>query len=142
MHHHPLYIVWQERNETGIPLIDEQHRGVVSIINSFHYMMSENMGNTMMYSCISDTLKNYSHIHFVTEEALLKEFNYPGLEKHIEAHKGLAIEVERIGSQAIRDQNARPLLEFLKKWWIEHINEEDQLYVPYLRSSGKPGFGR
>jgi hemerythrin len=25
------------------------------------------------------------------------------------------------------------LLDFLKKWWLEHINEQDMQYVPYLK---------
>jgi hypothetical protein len=29
----PLFIQWQGHNETGIAIIDEQHKGIVSIIN-------------------------------------------------------------------------------------------------------------
>jgi len=132
--HEPLFIQWQERSETGIALIDEQHKGIVSIINTFFYMMSKGMDNHMLYSCISDTLKNYSNIHFITEERFLEISGYEDIEDHKKLHEGLTTEIDRIEREAIRDNDARPLLEFLKKWWVEHINDEDQLYVPHLHA--------
>jgi hemerythrin-like metal-binding protein len=128
----PLYIVWHERNETGISLIDEQHKGIVSIINSFYYMMGRGMGNHLLYSCISDTLKNYSRIHFITEETIFAESMYPDTASHKERHRQLTLEIERIEHRGIRINDAKPLLEFLKQWWLEHINEIDRHYVPYV----------
>ena len=130
----PLYIKWNAINETGIALLDEQHRGIVSIINTFYYMMQKHEDAPSLYTCISEALKNYSHIHFVTEEALLETVQYKEIEKHKKAHTALGIEVERIEKQIAKDNDTRPLLEFLKKWWLGHINEEDMLYVPYLSS--------
>ena len=134
----PLYIKWHERNETGIALIDEQHRGIVSIINTFYYMMGQHMDNHMLYSCISDTLKNYSRIHFVTEEGFLKAAQYEDFEHHQELHRSLSLEIERIEIQGIKENDAKPLLNFLKKWWEEHINDKDQLYAPYLQAGRRP----
>jgi hemerythrin len=128
-----LFIKWHERNETGIDLIDEQHRGIVSVINTFYYLMSLGTRGNMLYSCISDTMKNYSRIHFSTEEELLEASNYADIEKHKKLHKHLLLEIERIEYDAIKTNDPKPLLDFLKKWWIEHINEEDQLYARYLR---------
>ena len=126
----PLFIKWHKRNETGIALIDEQHRGIVSIINTFYYMMGKRVNNRMLYSCISDTLKNYSRIHFITEEEFMEVLEYEHVEQHKELHRQLTQEIERIEIHGIRDNDAKPLLEFLKKWWLEHINEKDMLYVP------------
>ena len=134
--HQPLYIIWHERNETGIALIDEQHKGIVSIINTFFYMMVKGTNNHILYSCISETLKNYSRIHFITEEDYLAASKYSDIEKHIKLHRQLTLEIERIELQGIRANDAKPLLEFLKKWWLEHINDKDRLYVPHLQRSG------
>ncbi|MCL1860542.1 MAG: hemerythrin family protein [Proteobacteria bacterium] len=133
----PLFIKWQERNDTGVPIIDEQHRGIVSIINSFYYLTEKGMCDDALCSFISKTIKNYSRIHFLTEERILKTAEYPALEEHIESHKSLAQETERVERDTLNDKDHRLLLEFLKKWWIEHINEQDMLYVPYLREYEK-----
>jgi hemerythrin-like metal-binding protein len=132
----PLYIRWQECNDTGIALIDEQHRGIVSIINSFHHLMGKNIDCRMQFSCISDTMKNYSHIHFITEERLLETSGYPKLEEHKKLHRNLSVEIERIERVAIAENDARPLLKFLKKWWLEHINQQDMQYARHLRLHG------
>jgi len=136
--HLPLFIEWQDKNNTGIVLIDEQHRGIVSIINSFHYLTDKGMGDSALCSLISTTIKDYSRIHFLTEERIIKATEYPDLEKHIEMHKSLALETEGIERVAIRDNDIEPLLKFLKKWWLEHINKEDMQYARYLHGgSGK-----
>lgn len=128
-----LFIQWHERNETGIALIDEQHKGIVSIINSFYYLMGKGAGNRILYSCVSETLKNYSRIHFITEERLLEIAGYADLPAHKELHKKLSVEIDRIEYAAIQENDAEPLLEFLKKWWLEHINEQDMHYARVLR---------
>ena len=133
----PLFIKWGESNEIGISLIDEQHRGIVSIINTFYYQMGKKMDNKMLYSCISDTMKNYSRIHFITEEGFLEAIKYSHFEQHVALHRSLSQEIDEIESKGIKDNDARPLLDFLKKWWLEHINQEDQLYAPLLRMCGK-----
>ena len=137
MAHRPLFIQWNERSETGIALIDEQHKGIVSIINTFYYLMGLGWGSAMLYSCISDTMKNYSRTHFITEENFLEAIGYQDLERHKALHSKLSIEIERIEYTAVRINEAGPLLDFLKKWWVNHINEEDRLYVQYVRASGK-----
>jgi hemerythrin len=129
-----LFIKWQECNDTGIALVDEQHRGIVSIINSFYCLTERGMGNTMLYSVISDTVKNYSRIHFITEERFLKAAEYPDFEQHVELHRELTWEIEHVEYVSIVENDPRPLMEFLKKWWLEHINEQDMNYVPCLQA--------
>jgi hemerythrin-like metal-binding protein len=133
----PLFIKWQDKNNTGIELIDEQHRGIVSIINSFYYLTEKGMCDEALYLSISDTIKRYSHVHFLTEERILKAAKYPDFEGHIEIHRSLTLETDRIERAAIRDSDPMLLLKFMKKWWTEHINEQDMRYVPYLNEYGK-----
>ena len=130
----PLFIAWGKHCETGIPLIDEQHKGIVSIINTFYYMMGKKVNNYMLYSCISNTLRNYSNIHFFTEENFLKELQYDNIDQHREWHRKLAKEINIIEREGIKTNDPRPLLEFLKKWWIEHIKEQDLQYAQELKS--------
>jgi len=127
-----LFIKWQEKNSTGIAIIDEQHRGILSLINSLYHLTEKGYCDDTLCSFISDTLKNYSRIHFLTEERFLQAAGYPGLEEHKEMHRKLSQETERIGHATITEHDTRPLLNLLKKWWIEHINEQDMLFVPYL----------
>ena len=131
----PLFIKWQENSNTDIALIDEQHKGIVSIINTLYYMVGMGKGNNKLYLRIIDTLTNYSSIHFTTEEGMLEAYGFKDLEKHKALHKKLLLDMERVRHNTMND--SQPLLEFLKKWWLEHINEQDMLYAPYLRAGSK-----
>ena len=134
----PPFIVWHARIETGIAHIDEQHKSIVTIINSFYDTMHNTTDYKELCSRIINTMKTYSSAHFVTEEALLEEVEYKDIEIQKRAHKGLIIEMELIWNtnyEGTRNEyDPRPLLQFLKKWWLSHINEEDQLYAQYIRA--------
>jgi hemerythrin-like metal-binding protein len=130
--HKPPFIVWHKENEVGIKLIDEQHRGIVSIINTLYYMMQQGLHQQLMYSCISDTMKNYSKIHFITEELFLEISGYKEIESHKKIHEQLSLSIDSIERKCIIQNDIAPLLEFLKFWWVDHINVEDKKYIPTL----------
>ena len=83
-----LYIVWNEKNILGIPIIDEQHRGIVSTINSFHYFIRDGQGLDALKPTLN-ILAQYTNIHFKTEEALMKKACYSGFEEHVLLQKEL-----------------------------------------------------
>ena len=129
----PLFIVWQSTNEIGIPLIDEQHKGIVSIINTFYHMVQKKVNYHLLYSCITNTLKEYSKIHFITEEAFLELAKYEDIENHKRLHEKLTMQIDIIERKGLIENDVSPLLDFLKQWWINHINMEDKKYVAALR---------
>jgi len=127
-----LYIVWSDSNNIGIPIIDEQHRGIISTINSLHYFMQTGHG----YEIIKPTmimLEQYVDVHFTTEEALMAEAGYPALEEHIILHKDLVGKTKKLSIDAGRDSDPDMVLKFLREWWLGHINKEDRKYAPFLR---------
>ena len=127
-----LYIVWKDNNNLGIPIIDEQHRGIISTINSLHYFMQTGHGHEIIKPTMI-MLEQYINIHFKTEEALMARANYPALKEHIVLHKELAEKTKKLSINAIRDKDSDMVLRFLKEWWLDHINKEDRKYTPFLR---------
>lgn len=127
-----LYIVWSKANELGIPIIDEQHRGIVSTINSLFFFMQGRRGLEVLRPTIA-ILEQYTRIHFDTEEALMKEAKYPNFDSHVLLHRQLAENTAAMSRVSIREDNADNLLILLKKWWINHINQQDREYSIYLR---------
>ena len=129
-----LYVMWNDSNTFDIPIIDEQHRGIVSTINSFHYFMQK--GNELNAVALTLViLEQYSSIHFATEEALMIEADYPDREKHIALHRALLDKTRQIASMSYSLVDGNDILKFLKDWWINHISSEDRKYVPYLKDS-------
>jgi len=58
-----LYIAWNDDNKLGIPIIDEQHRAIISTINSLHYFMQPGHGDDIIQPTMI-ILEQYVNIHF------------------------------------------------------------------------------
>ena len=128
-----LLIVWTDINDTGIAIIDQQHRGIVSIINSLFFSIRHEQGNRILASSI-DMIGQYTKIHFATEEKILRMSNYPAFDSHKKLHDNLISRSLTTGNESRRYHDPLIYLDFLKKWWIEHINGQDRLYVEHLRN--------
>jgi len=126
-----LYIVWTERNNTGIPIIDEQHRSIVATINSLYYFLQEGHGPEISASTLA-IIEQYAHIHFRTEERLMTEAGYPALKEHVLMHKNLVEKSKGLSYESHMKNEPGIILKFLKEWWMSHINNEDRKYIPDL----------
>jgi len=130
-----LYIIWSDENKLGIPIIDEQHRGIISTIstiNSLHYFIEIGHGEEILKPILT-MLAQYTEIHFKTEEALMAEASYPDIEEHRVLHKTLIKKTKKLSIEVNRDKDEGRVLKFLKGWWLGHINKEDRKYLPFMR---------
>jgi hemerythrin len=127
-----LYIEWDAKDATGVPVIDEQHRGIVAILNTLHFFIERKRTHEVLASTL-DALVQHAQIHFKTEELLLAEADYPELERHAAKHRQLFEDIRLVSQEATRGNDPRPVLSFLRSWWLNHIREDDFKYVPYLK---------
>lgn len=129
-----LLIQWSDLYSTNIPIIDEQHHSIVGVINSLFYFMrnqqaAEVIGPTLIM------LEQYAHIHFLTEENLLKLAHYPDIEEHKKLHAAFRAKSQVLYAQSKKTLNSEDLLSFLKVWWMEHINGADHAYSVQVRAA-------
>lgn len=135
---HLLLIVWSEKLEMGIPIIDEQHRTIVSTMNSLYFMLSQNLFNESILN-ISRIVIHHTKLHNTTEEYLLEQAGYAHLEEHRALHRESEMEMTaaiRKTTQAYEQGAPRSdeLMTFLKSYWLNHIGKEDRKYADWLRS--------
>ena len=121
---HNVFIVWKPEYNLGIPIIDEHHRGIVSIINSLHFGMQNNYVKDIL-SPIVDMMNDYTCIHFQAEEDFLEKINYPDVKGHRELHHELSTKMKKLGRDSLLNRDSHHLMDFLKQWWINHIRIED-----------------
>ena len=128
----PLYIVWDDKYLSGVPIIDEHHRGLVALMNSFHYALREGrpLGELTVFKTLLD---GYTEVHFRTEEALMRESEYPDLDAHIAVHQNLTKGIGKVEAEALSSGDPGVGLVFLKEWWVDHINGADKAFHIYLR---------
>ena len=126
-------IDWTNDFETGIVQVDDQHRKLVEIVNKFDDATKRGKGSRVMNEILTDLL-SYTAEHFVDEEKLMEDAEYPKLKQHKSQHRQLLQKVERL--QFEFDQQGKRITvevrEFLKYWLINHILKEDKAYVPTL----------
>ena len=124
---HNIFIVWNPEYDLGIPIIDEQHRGIVTIINSLYYGTQNHYIKNILSPTIG-MLRSYADIHFQTEEHFLESINFPDIAKHRLLHKEYTSKLAKVERGISIDKDPRQLMVFLKDWWLGHICEEDMLF--------------
>jgi hemerythrin len=126
-----LYISWTDKNNTGIKIIDEQHKGIVSLINTLHFSMID-IDSFDILEPIIKTISEYTKLHFITEEELLKQTKYPDSESHVQLHRNLQSKTTIVSKEAAEQNDPAILLKFLKEWWLDHICKEDSKYINFV----------
>lgn len=132
---------WHEEIETGIDLLDKQHKEFLMKVNKFVIKVlaekkAEAAGEAIAF------LQNYLLYHFQTEEAFQVECDYPNYLEHQASHKNLAFKVrETAVNLKVHDYSDESIKEFYNmiRGWIDgHILTEDIDFATfYLEFSKK-----
>ncbi len=131
------FLEWSEKYSVGIRAIDAQHRQLVELLNGLHDEMLAGKGSQVI-GRILDALLDYSNSHFVDEESLMAEYQYPTLAQHREEHTQLTEQVIEFQERMRKGEIVLsvPVLQFLKDWLTHHILQTDMMYSPFLRARG------
>lgn len=127
-------IEWTSDLDTGIQVIDNQHRRIVDYINNLYHAI-EHHSNAEVEEVI-DELVDYTLSHFTFEENLMEEAGYPFVNAHKKVHE---LFVKRVGSFQQRfkvgEDVGEELLHMLKAWLINHIRNDDADYSEIVRQN-------
>jgi len=115
-----VFIVWKPEYDLGITIIDDQHRGIVSIINSYFFGTKCNSIKNLLPPTLA-MLSSYARIHFQTEEHFLEVIDYCDISGHRALHQEYTSKLAKIERLSVSDKDPYVLMNFLKEWWIGHI---------------------
>lgn len=128
------YIQWSKDLDTGIHVIDNQHKRIVEYINELDVVNSS--GDSAGSNRILDELVDYTVTHFAFEEDLQENAGYPFLKAHRRVHEIFTRRVVDFQNRAKAGENVTPeLLSMLKVWLINHIKGDDADYVELVKQS-------
>jgi hemerythrin len=125
--------VWNNRFETGIAIIDTQHRALFEAVNKLADSFKAGTSKAQVKESL-DFLVKYTVEHFQTEEQIMKDMGYPKVTSHIAEHLQLVQKAQAL--QAKLAEGKPVTLEvstFLADWLRHHINEVDMGYVEFKR---------
>ena len=128
------YLHWTSDLETGIAVIDKQHRRIVDFINELND--TDGLNELATTNHVLDKLVEYTRVHFSSEEEMLKNMNYPYLKAHKRIHELFIKRVAEIQYRVRHGENViQELLPMLRNWLINHIKGEDAHYVESISNS-------
>jgi hemerythrin len=124
------YVTWKEFYSVGNPSIDVEHKQVIGIINDLHEAMGEGKDQALVKP-ILDRLLKHTLAHFEHEEHVMQDNEYPDFAQHKALHDEIRQKTIALHEHADL-VTGRDLLQFLKDWWLGHIQNQDRKYTPYL----------
>ncbi len=123
---------WSEEFSVGNGKMDAQHKRLFGLINKVYGALQSGKGNEQALAILEE-LADYTQTHFSEEEALMRLYNYPGLDEQVETHRAFVQKVVDLQESARKGQplGARVFI-FLKDWLTTHICKLDKQYSDYL----------
>jgi len=127
------FVQWKPGFSVGDPAIDEQHSGLLDIINRMHQVMLAGGKSTEIQSVLEE-LMHYTLRHFAYEEEMLERCGYPELDEHKRKHLAMMIQLQELREEAVHAGATVPLkmMVFLQDWLAKHILGTDLRYSSYL----------
>ena len=125
-------LVWQDDLNTGIDVIDQQHRRIVEMLNHL-YNAQKSMERAVVAEVI-DELVDYTLSHFAFEEELMEEAGYAFCAAHKRVHE---VFIKRVSEYHMRFQAGEDITDelrtMLSRWLFNHIRGDDKAYAEKVK---------
>ena len=137
-----VFIPWEDRFAVGIPLIDEQHKKLLSLANKLHDNCRQ--GKEFVpegFRAAAAAAVAYVSEHFSTEEKIMERVNYPGMAEHKREHQEF---VKKVLTEVKNFEDGKAFVPnrfvmFLKDWTLSHIALMDKKLAIYVLGLAKKG---
>jgi HAD superfamily hydrolase (TIGR01509 family) len=131
------FIQWKDRYNINYKEIDQQHRGLLEILNRLIAGIEQRSESPEIRG-VFHQLCEYALSHFSREERYMRGAGYPELVRHQAEHQAF---VQKLLDLNQRYDPADPQLlgetrTFLQDWYVGHILRSDMDYLPALRRFG------
>ena len=130
-------VEWKENYSVGISSIDNQHKKLFEEINNFYNNLILKK-NIEALKLVLAELKKYATYHFDTEEALMQQYGFVGLQRHKKEHDIFKKEIAAFEKKILEGKMLLSLqvTTFLENWIMNHILLTDMKYSEFLVSRG------
>ena len=129
---------WNDKTmSVGIPLIDEQHKELLNIINQLNTSIYSNTQKENIF-IILNKLIDYAGFHFIMEEELFNNLNYDDKQEHKKEHREFLNKFIKLKDQFSNDEYylkhleieiSEDIIMYLIDWFLNHITGSDKKYA-------------
>jgi hemerythrin len=130
-------LTWNHACKVGVRAMDDQHGILMDSINALRQALVRGAGREKISELLDEFIE-FARMHFWSEEQLMAQTGFAGLEEHRADHHrmlaGLLQYAHRL--QYGEKVQLRSLLCSLHHGFLDHIESMDQKYVPWLHEHG------
>ncbi|RLB52934.1 MAG: hypothetical protein DRJ42_13420 [Deltaproteobacteria bacterium] len=122
---------WNDSYSVGDEEFDSHHKQLIRYIQILDDPGEQ--ADLDFLRAIVDGLVAYTNYHFSAEEVVMRETDYPGLDRHLAQHAEFVDKATRFrddfrdGAVTVGDE----ILDYLKLWLVKHILTEDRGFTRY-----------
>ena len=133
---------WDAGLETGHDKIDNQHKQLISTLNSIIDASREGKGKDEIFKTL-EFLTGYTVMHFKTEEDLQVRYDYSDYQVHKRYHDEFKVTVGELTQRLIQEGPTEELIgtvtTTIGEWLLNHIKGDDFRMAAFVKSKGDPG---
>ena len=117
--------------------MDDQHGILMDAINALRLAMMRGAGREKIGELLDEFIE-FVRMHFWSEEKLMEQTGFPGLEEHRAEHHRMLAEILQAAHRLRYADGVRlrPLLCEMHQGFLLHIDALDQKYAPWLHEHG------
>lgn len=123
---------WDEKYNLGNEKIDAEHHIFLGLVIEFESLDAQGASQDKLARTLKEITK-YAEFHFLSEENLMIDCNYPNLEQHKKLHRHLVAALE---DQLFKFNNGTcspgQVFNFLFQWFATHTSSEDKKLVSFI----------
>lgn len=132
-----MTMTWSTEFDTGIEVIDEQHKRIVDYINDLETAI-KNQHNREQIGDVLNNIIDYTQSHFAFEESLQQEAGYKFAVPHKRVHDIFIRKVDGYRARFLAgEQIEEELHKLLCSWLAHHIKHDDKDYVGAVKENMK-----
>ncbi|MGA2753459.1 MAG: bacteriohemerythrin [Terracidiphilus sp.] len=130
-------LTWNHTCSVGVRAMDDQHGVLMDAINELRLALVRGSGHERIRELL-DQFIEFTRMHFWSEEQLMVQTGFAGLEEHRAEHHRMLAEILQAAHRLQYGEalHLRPMLCQLRDGFLEHIEHLDQEYGPWLRERG------
>ena len=129
-----MTLQWDNKYNLGHEKVDAEHHIFLNLIVEFDALATQGVSQDKLIRTLKEIGK-YAEFHFLSEENLMIDCDYPDLGKHMNLHRQLIATLE---DQLFR-LNAgtcipNQVFDFLFQWFALHTSSEDKKLVSFIET--------
>lgn len=129
------FIVWDEQHSVRVRQIDDDHKGMIALVNELHDAMKLRKGGDEIARILAALIAR-TRDHFASEERLMINHDYGGYPRHKAEHERLLQEISVLEKRFAEGDLLLSfgIMLYLKGWALGHVLSYDKAFGAYLNS--------